>query len=145
MNQDSRDKLSDLQMRNAVRNSVDSGAVTKFQLEDIPLKKFYEQAEYIENVYLPKLEQTRGKESGDYKFFVEMYRSLVYAVMIVDRGDRLIRQCQQLKQFNTFLQQRADLAERELSKYTAMEDLLMTDGMDKIAAAVKQRIEDTFK
>ena len=145
MNQDSRDKLADLQMRNAVRNSVDSGALSKFQVDDIPLKKFYEQAEYIEHVMLPKVETARGKNSADYKFFVEVYRSLVYAVMIVDRGDRLIRQCQHLRQFNTFLQERADLAERELSKYTAMEDLLLTDGMDKIAAAVKQRIEDTFK
>ena len=49
---------------------------------------------------------------------------------------------QHANQLNAFLQQRADLAERELMKYTTMEDLFVTDALDHIAKGVVQRVND---
>ena len=114
----------------------------KFRLEQIPVRKFYDQAQYIEKSILPKVAETRGKDSADYQFFNDVYRSLLYAVMIVDRDRTLVLKMQQINQINQFLQERADLAERELLKYTTMEDLYATGAMDHIAAGVVQRVND---
>lgn len=121
------------------KNLADGG---KFRLEDIPVRKFYDQSQYIDNVLLPAIERRDGKESTNYKFFTDVYRSLLYAVMIMDRDRTLVLKMQQINQINQFLQERTDLAERELSKYTTMEDLYATGAMDHIAAGVVQRVND---
>ena len=82
----------------------------KFRLEDIPLRKFYEQAQYIEKTLLPAIEKKSGNKSADYQFFSEVYKSLLYAVMIVDRDRNIIMKWQHASQLNSFLQQRVDLA-----------------------------------
>lgn len=111
-----------------------------FSLQDIPLRKFYDQAQYIEKTLLPQIKKTRGENSADYEFFTGVYRSLLYAVMIVDRDRTLIMKLQHATQMNAFLQARADLAERELMKYTTLEDLYLIDAGDKIAAGIAQRV-----
>jgi hypothetical protein len=114
----------------------------KFRLEDIPLRKFYDQAQHIEKILLPAIEKKTGKNSADYNFFSDLYRSLLYAVMIVDRDRSLIMKLQHVNQVNAFLQARADLAERELMKYTSLEDLYLRDAGEKIADGVARRVND---
>jgi hypothetical protein len=114
----------------------------KFRMEDIPLRKFYDQAQYIEKTLLPAIEKKSGSKSADYQFFMDVYRSLLYAVMIVDRDKNIVMKWQHCNQLNSFLQARVDLAERELLKYTTMEDLYITDSMDHIMNGVRQRVED---
>jgi hypothetical protein len=114
----------------------------KFRLEEIPIRKFYDQAQYIEKTLLPAIERKSGKSSADYQFFQSVYMSLLYATMIVDRDRSLVMKVQHANQINAFLQQRADLAERELMKYTTMEDLFVTDALDHIARGVVQRVND---
>ena len=55
----------------------------KFRLEEIPIRKFYDQAQYIERTLLPAIERKSGKNSADYQFFNSVYMSLLYATMIV--------------------------------------------------------------
>ena len=114
----------------------------KFRLNEIPIRKFYDQAQYIEKTLLPAIERKSGKTSADYQFFDSVYKSLLYAVMIIDRDRTLIMKVQHANQINAFLQARADLAERELMKYTTMEDLFVTDALDHIAKGVVQRVND---
>lgn len=114
----------------------------KFNLEDIPIRKFYDQAQYIEKTLLPAIEKKSGRQSADYQFFCDVYRSLLYAALIVDRGNNLLIRLVQARQLNEIWQRRAEAAELLLLKYTTVEDILMTDGMDKIAADVKRRIEN---
>jgi hypothetical protein len=125
-----------------VEKTKNLAAGGKFQLSEIPVRKFYDQSQYIDNVLLPAIERRDGKESVNYKFFSDVYRSLLYAVMIMDRDRTLVLKLQQINQINQFLQERADLAERELLKYTTMEDLYATGAMDHIAAGVVQRVND---
>jgi hypothetical protein len=139
---------NDLEMEPQIEKKIDTektknlAAGGKFQLEDIPIRKFYDQAQYIEKTILPRVAATRGMDSADYSFFKDVYLSLLYAVLIVDRDRTLIMKIQHANQINAFLQDRADLAERELSKYTTMEDLYATGAMDHIAAGVVQRVND---
>ena len=114
----------------------------KFRLDEIPLRKFFDQAQYIDKTILPAIKKSRGEKSADYQFFKEVYRSLLYAVMINDRDRMLVMKLQHEKQFNAFLQARADLAEKELQKYCTMEDIWISDAMDKISAGIRQRVED---
>ena len=114
----------------------------QFRMEDIPLRKFYDQAQYIEKTLLPAIEKKSGNTSADYKFFCDVYRSLLYGVLIVERGNTLLLRMQQCNQLGKIYRDRNEFLERELAKYTTMEDLLLTDGMDKIAADVKRRVED---
>jgi hypothetical protein len=124
------------------KNLADGG---KFNLDRIPVKKFFDQAQYIERVLLPKIKQSRGELSGDYNFFCDVYRSLLYAVMIVDRGDQVNRKLARTSQLLAFYRQASEDSERELLKYTTIEDLFLTDGMDKIAADIKRRVEELLK
>lgn len=117
----------------------------KFRLEDIPIKKFYDQAQYLDNSLLPAIEKKNGRDSEDYKYFAEVYKSLLYAVCIVERNNSLILKIQHTNQFNALLQTRVDIAERELLKYSTMEDLILTGAMDHIAAGVTARVKDLLK
>ena len=114
----------------------------KFRLEEIPLRKFYDQAQYIEKTLLPAIERKSGAASVDYQFFKEVYNSLLYAVMIADRERSLVMRLQHEKQLCQFYQARADLAERELLKYTTLEEIWITGAQDRIAAGIRQRVED---
>ena len=111
-------------------------------MDEIPLRKFYDQAQYIEKTLLPAIERKSGKTSVDYQFFSDVYRSLLYAVMIVDRDRSLVMKLQHARQMNAFLQARADLAESELLKYTTLEDIWLTDAQEKISVGVRQRVEN---
>jgi hypothetical protein len=130
------------------KNKIDTektenlAAGKKFRLDEIPLRKFFDQAQYIEKTLLPAIEKKIGNKSADYQFFKEVYRSLLYAVMLADRDRTLIMKLQHEKQYNSFLQARADLAEKELLKYTTMEDIWATDAMDKISVGIRNRVED---
>jgi hypothetical protein len=113
-----------------------------FTIENIPIKKFFDQAQYIDNELLPKIIKTRGIEHPDYIFFREVYKSLLYAVMVADRERNLVMRLQQINQIRSIQATRLDFCEKELLKYTTMEDLYFTDGLDKIAAGVAQRAAD---
>lgn len=114
----------------------------KFRLDEIPVRKFYDQAQYIEKTLLPAIEKKSSKGSKDYNFFCDVFRSLLYGALVTDRLNGIALRLHQQKQLNQILQARADLAETELMKYTTMENLLMTDGLDKIAADTVRRIEE---
>ena len=135
MNQDTEKKIDKVKTENLATGG-------KFRFEEIPLRKFYDQAQYLEKTILPKIATRSGKSSADYQFFTELYRSILYAVMIVDRDRSLVMKLQHEKQLNAFLKTRADLAESELLKYTTIEDIWLSDAQGKIADGIRQRVED---
>lgn len=113
-----------------------------FRLEDIPVKKFYEQAQFLENDLIPRIIKSRGEDHPDVKYFREVYRSLLFAVMVADRERNLIMKLQQINQIRLINETRLNFLERELLKYTTIEDLYYTEAADHIAAGVAQRASD---
>lgn len=113
-----------------------------FRLEDIPIKKFYDQAQYIDQELLPKIARQRGEDSADLKFFHEVYKSLLYAIMVVDREKNIVSKLQKEMQLRRILQDRLNFAEKELTKYATVEDLYLTSAMDHIERGVIQRAKD---
>jgi len=124
-------------------NSLAEGG--RFAFGDIPIRKFYDQAQYIEKTLLPAIERKSGSSSADYTFFCETYKCLLYGAIMIDRSELLMRKVQQLKQQLDILQARVDLAERELFKYITLEDLVLTESTDKIAKSVIAKIENSLK
>lgn len=114
----------------------------KFRLDEIPLRKFFEQAQYIEKTLLPAIDRKSGKKSADYQFFQGVYMSLLHAVMIADREHSLVKKTQHYKQLSDFYQARAEISETELLKYTTLENLYITGGLEIIAGGIVQRVND---
>jgi hypothetical protein len=131
-------KITDIKTENLA-------AGTGFVFGDIPIRKFFDQSQYIEKSILPAVAKRSGSKSADYQFFSETVRCLLYGTVLIDRQNSLVMKTQQLKQLNELLQARVDLAEKELLKYTTMEDLLLTESMDKIAANVINRLKENRK
>ena len=113
----------------------------KFSLDQIPIKKFYDQAIYIEKMLLPAIEKKSGKQSADYLFFTDVYKSLLYGALIVDRVNDMALKNQRLMQLNKIYQADILMLEKSILKYTTMEDLYLTSGLDKIAADIARKVE----
>lgn len=131
---DKKIKSPDLQTRLAAHTG-------KF-LETIPVKKFYDQALWIEQDLLPRIEKRSGKDSDDYKYFFDVFRSMTYCITILDRFEYLSRKLQQQNQIVSILQERNLLLEKELLKYTTMEDIYFQDALDHYADAIHKRAAD---
>lgn len=113
-----------------------------FRLHEIPARRFMDQAQYIENEMLPAVEKKMGKDSVQYKYFREIFDSLLYSIMVKDRENNLLNKLTQLQQQNLILTNRLAFCEQELLKYATMEDLYLTEAHFHIAAGVKQRAAD---
>lgn len=114
----------------------------RFNLDEIPVRKIYDQAQQLDNVILPKIALTRGKDSEDYKFWQGVYKSLLYAVMILDRDRWLVIKLQQANQLVNFYKTSAETNERELLKYTTIENVWASGAADGIAADIGRRVDD---
>jgi|HubBroStandDraft_2_1064218.scaffolds.fasta_scaffold00675_14 hypothetical protein len=138
---------AELGMRAAMRAAHDNPDAAKAAkaIQEIPVRKIYDQALHIENFILPKTEQLRGKDSIDYQFFREVFQSLLWAIVVLDRFDRVVRSDASHKLELEVWRDRVALLERELQKYITMEDLLMSDSVDRIAEVIKKRAENLLK
>jgi|SRR5580700_10245229 hypothetical protein len=138
---------AELGMRAAMRAAHDNPDAAKAAkaIQEIPVRKIYDQALHIENFILPKTEQLRGKDSIDYQFFREVFQSLLWTIAVLDRFDKMARSESHSRLVNEILYERVDLLERELQKYITMEDLLMSDSVDRIADVIKKRAENLLK
>lgn len=131
-------KITDIKTKN-----LSDGAGFKFG--DVPIRKFYDQAQYIEKTLLPAVERKSGDKSTDYQFFAETFKCLLYGAIVIDRNDMLMRKIQHLMQQIDILQARVDISERELLKYTTLEDIMLTESSDKLSANIARKIENSIK
>jgi len=111
-------------------------------LADIPVNKILSQLQYLEFRLLPRIEQKSGKENADYKFFYEVFRSLLYMLIVLDRHTYLQTQFGWTNQLLKFYKERYERAERELQKYNAAEDLLFSECMEHVLKGAATRAND---
>ena len=130
------EKRADLYLKNIVRNSEASERLAA-GIADIPVKKIIEQALYIENELLPRMEKGKGKTHPDYKFFEGMVRSLLWCITMADRSDYMQRAIAKEKLLREYFQAHSEACERELLKYTTMEDLFYGGGFDAVGEGIK--------
>jgi hypothetical protein len=133
---------ADLGARNAARSSIDNPGQTAKFIDSIPIKKFYDQALYIDRTLLPEIEKRRGKQSADYQFFTDVFKSLLYAIAVLDRYETMDRRLYDITARLKYYQQENEVMAKDLQKYCTLEDLFFTDGLDRYAEIIKQRAAD---
>lgn len=92
-------------------------------IDTIPQVKFIEQAQYFKNILLPEIEKKRGKETSNYKFYLSVFKSLMYSIKIADKEQTFRRLISQEKLYNEFLRKRVLFLESELMRYTTLDNL----------------------
>lgn len=113
-----------------------------FRLHEIPARRFMDQAQYLENVILPQIEKRGGYDTEQFKYFHEIIQSLLFAIMVKDRENNILNKCQQLQQINMILSARNVFLEKELLKYSTVEDLFLTESLSYIEKGVVNRAAD---
>jgi hypothetical protein len=110
-------------------------------MADIPVGKMLNQAQFIQENLLPRLKKKGGDTTPDYLFFVDVYKSLLWSILVVDRLDIVKGELSKYKTYNVLFREHIQLLEAELQKYTTMEDIYLTDALDRYAQGVKSRVE----
>lgn len=127
----------------AIANPLEADAYSKKLAEgirDIPVRQMLDQLNYIEKELLPAIQKKKGKEE-DYKFFESVGRSLAYAVILLDRYDYLYGKFINSRIESVLLRDQLKMSEKELERYCTMEDLLLSDCMNKYAEGVAARVK----
>jgi hypothetical protein len=114
-------------------------------MRDIPVSKFIEQVLYLQNELLPAVEKKKGKTSAEWIFFDGVQRSLLWAITCVDRYEYLAYQFTGQKITIQLQSENLGLLERELSKFQALEDIFLTDALDRYAEGVKAKASAMLK
>jgi hypothetical protein len=114
-------------------------------MDDIPVKRMIDQVNYIDKELLPAIKRKSGESSADYEFFSAVIKSLLHAIVTVDRWERLeLRYVNQLMQLQ-LCKEHLTILELELRKYHAMEDLYLRPGFNVYHDRVVKHAEDLLK
>ena len=108
-------------------------------LRDIPVKQMFDQLQYIEKELLPAVK--RKNREADVQFFEGVCRSLAYAIILCDRYEHLHLKFLNSRVDIALLRDHLSVSERELERYTTMEDLILSDSMNKYAEAIAERVK----
>ena len=137
---------ADLWLRASLRNVNDRNykdQQTKIAkgIESVAVRNIMIQADYIDKVLLPRIEKKSGV-GHDYKFFREVFKSLLWAICLADRNEGMELRHSKNVLLLEFYESHAEKLERQLNKYAAMEDLFLSTGLDVVAEGVAQRARD---
>jgi len=94
---------------------------------DVPQFKLINQAQYLVNDLLPRIEKSKGKQSAEYKLHAEIFESLMYSIKILDRFETMSRRLFDQKNLINFYKDQNYFYENELQRYTTIETLLMKE------------------
>lgn len=108
-------------------------------LDGVPVKKFFDQALYIRDNLLPRLEKRGGKDSPDYVFFSDLFYSLLWAITAIDRYDFQGGELQRYKILYRLTRDHQQELEKRLIQYTTMEEFFFSSGLDVVADTIKKR------
>lgn len=141
---------ADLWLKSALREArdnadKDSKNRIRSRIENLPISQIMDQAQHIENVLLPRIEKKDGPNNEYYLFFAAVFKSLLYAVTIVDRLEYADYRYIQCKIQLEFYREQTERLERELMKYSTLEDLYLSDGLAVMAEGIKKRAIEKLK
>lgn len=141
---------SDMWLRASLRNLKDEKYKDNEKkiaegLSQVPVKKMYDQAIFLDKDLLPRIEKSRGKNSEEYRLYTDIFKSLLYAIVLVDRNELMERRFSYLQLQHELLLQHTAAMEKQLTKYATMEDLLLNPGFDAIATGIVERARSLLK
>lgn len=135
--------IADLQMKTDLTEAQRekyAGAIEA--LKKMPGVRIRDQILYVQDQLLPTIAAKRGgKDTADYKFFESIIESLKWCLVLYDRMEALMRKDSLLHLERTLLLERIELYEKELLKYATLEDLYLTDMLDRVDEGVRARLK----
>lgn len=140
--------LEKLRLQAADRlKDVSNGELSKLSrgMKDVPVARIIDAVNYIDKNLLPAIKKKSGEKSADFELFTQVVGYLLWCIAIVDRYEALERRWVQQRLEIQLLREQLELMQRELSKYVALEDLMMTSALDLYAERVKKAAEDRLK
>jgi hypothetical protein len=114
-------------------------------MKEVPVSRMIDAVNYIDKNLLPAIKKKSGEKSADYEFFKEVIDHLLWAVVIVDRYEALEGRWVHQKLEIQLLREYTEMYEKELQKYTTVEDLLLSSTLDLYADRVKQQAADRLQ
>lgn len=114
-------------------------------IEDIPVKRMYDNSQYLENILLPKIEKLKGKDSEDHKLFADIQKNLLWAIMLASRFEQQLKKNGLLQLQLSIKTELCNLLQSELLKYTTIEDLLFSSGLDNLASGIARKVFENLK
>jgi hypothetical protein len=128
-------------------NDISSGKREKLvrAMSDVPVAKMIDAVNFIDKNLLPAVKKKSGDKSADYEFFTNVIDYLLWCIVIVDRYETLEGRWISQKLEIHLLREQCEYLQRELSRYVAMEDLMMSGTMDVYAERVKNAATDRLK
>jgi|SRR5580698_2566368 hypothetical protein len=111
------------------------------RLDELPANKMINAVNYLDSNILPAIKKRAGDASADYKFFQEVCDLLLWALIVHDRYKTLERRYVDKTVDAELLRERVTLYEEELNKYTTMEDLWLTEGLEYVRRGIAGRAE----
>jgi hypothetical protein len=110
-------------------------------MRDVPVRKMIDAIQYIDKNLLPAVKKKGGDKSADVEFFEGVRDMLIWAILITDRYDVLEGKLVRKKIEAALYKEWMELYEKELTKYTTLEDLLLSDALNIYAQGIKNRVE----
>lgn len=111
-------------------------------LAGIPIKQLYDEILWLEKTVLPAVETKSGKDHPHHRHICSVIDCLIWAVAIADRYEHCQVQNSRLTLLAEFYREQSELMQKELLKYTTLEDLSLSTSLDRYQDAVKKRIQD---
>jgi hypothetical protein len=111
-------------------------------VRDVPVRKMMDAIQYIDKNLLPAVKKKSGDKSADYEFFTEVRDMLIWAILICDRYDALEGRWVRKRIEAALYKEWNELYEKELMKYTTLEDLFLTDALNVYAKGIKNRVDE---
>ena len=138
---------SDLWLAASLRNAKDGNYSDRQKkiakgVESVAVGEVYNQAMYMDKVLLPRIAEQRGKDSGDYKYFCGVFKTVLWSICVVDRNELMEARYYRLSMQHEILLQHSEKLERLFNKYAALEDLFLSSGLDVMAQGIAERAAD---
>jgi hypothetical protein len=111
-------------------------------LKNVPISKMVQQIQYLQQQMLPQAEKKYGRDNENYKFYQGIVDTLIWSTFILDRYQTLETKYHNQNMMLKFYQQQCTFQEKELLKYTTIEDLILSDSLNDYSTAIGKRLQD---
>lgn len=108
----------------------------------VPEHNIWKTVTWIHENILPKVKLHRGENSEEYKNYVQIRDSLLWAIYILNKNERTLLQLQNSRFMEQLYREKMMLFEKELLKYATAEELINTETLSAYQNTILKQAVD---
>jgi len=108
----------------------------------VPESTLWALVQWMQEVQLPKIEQHRGKDSIEYKNYTGIRDAVIWSLYIAGQYENLLAKNTRDRQLLGYYVEANARLEKELLKYTTIEELLTSDAIEVFKQSIVSRALD---